>query len=326
MPTLTEHLQLSDSQAADQWRSILNRGHKQIQDPYTSVELVLCYALFFVLDPHSFGGRNIDQVPAPVDELGRLFQRSASSITSKMLNLDRSRKRAAASDGEFYDAMVEDIDRFITLYNRVLRTARQVNISKDHLPDFLSLEGADQFDLLGQEKLPRRSLEKTIEAHSAKLRERHCAADPGPTVRFVEQRIRVNQNRFAAKVLENYDSQCAFCAFTPRSLSRKRLLIASHIKPWADCSDEERLDATNGIAACPIHDAAFDTGLVTVTNDHRIRRAKLLEDSILIDPGVKLYFERHLRKTLRKPRGGITPGNSYLTWHNNRVYLDSVVG
>ena len=48
--------------------------------------------------------------------------------------------------------------------------------------------------------------------------------------------------------------------------NRHRLLIASHIKPWRDSTPAERLDARNGIAACPIHDAASDTGLLTVND------------------------------------------------------------
>ena len=325
MPTLTDHLEFSDIQTADQWKDILKRERKPLQEPYTSVELVLCYALFFVLDPHSYGGRNISQVPALVGDLERLFARSASSILSKMLNLDRSRKRAAVNDVEFFDAMVADMERFIMLYNRVLRGARHVSIGKDRLPDFLLLEGAHRLDLLGQEELFPRALEKAIEVHSAKLKALHEVDNQQPTDRFAEQLIRLNQHKFAAMVLDNYGEQCAFCAFTPRLLSRKRLLIASHIKPWADCNDEERLDASNGVAACPTHDAAFDTGLITVTSENRVHRAQLLDDSILVDPGVKQYFGRSLRKTLRKPRGGVPPGAAYLTWHRQHTYLDGIL-
>ena len=45
------------------------------------------------------------------------------------------------------------------------------------------------------------------------------------------------------------------------------MLLAGHIKPWRDSTHRERLDLSNGLAACPSHDVAFDTGLLTVEDD-----------------------------------------------------------
>jgi hypothetical protein len=44
----------------------------------------------------------------------------------------------------------------------------------------------------------------------------------------------------------------------------KRMLVAGHSKPWKDSAPSERMDPRNGLAACPSHDVAFDTGLLTV--------------------------------------------------------------
>src|SRR5262249_28852412 len=41
------------------------------------------------------------------------------------------------------------------------------------------------------------------------------------------------------------------------------LLRASHIVPWAECSDEQRLDVHNGLLLSALWDAAFDKGLVS---------------------------------------------------------------
>jgi putative restriction endonuclease len=38
---------------------------------------------------------------------------------------------------------------------------------------------------------------------------------------------------------------------------------ASHIVPWADSTDEQRLDVHNGLLLSALWDAAFDTGLVS---------------------------------------------------------------
>src|SRR6266851_5761085 len=45
------------------------------------------------------------------------------------------------------------------------------------------------------------------------------------------------------------------------------LLRASHIVPWAECGDAQRLDVHNGLLLSALWDAAFDTGLVSFAND-----------------------------------------------------------
>jgi putative restriction endonuclease len=60
-----------------------------------------------------------------------------------------------------------------------------------------------------------------------------------------------------------------FCGLNPGPFGGKRMLLAGHVKPWKDSTSTERLDLTNGLAACPSHDVAFDTGLITV--DLRLR-------------------------------------------------------
>lgn len=70
-------------------------------------------------------------------------------------------------------------------------------------------------------------------------------------------KARVGQGKFK-KLLLDRQCKCAIC-----SVSDKRLLIASHIKPWRDASNEERLDVHNGLLLCPNHDALFDKGIIS---------------------------------------------------------------
>jgi predicted restriction endonuclease len=44
-------------------------------------------------------------------------------------------------------------------------------------------------------------------------------------------------------------------------------LRASHIVPWADCDDEQRLDIHNGLLLSALWDGAFDQGLVSFADD-----------------------------------------------------------
>ena len=55
------------------------------QAPFKAVETLLCYGLFSLIDPHHYGGANIDQVPEIVGTLATFFRRTPGSITSKML-------------------------------------------------------------------------------------------------------------------------------------------------------------------------------------------------------------------------------------------------
>lgn len=59
------------------------------------------------------------------------------------------------------------------------------------------------------------------------------------------------------------------CPFT--KISDERLLIASHIKPYQVCIDEnspdEAIDYLNGLSLSPTYDKLFDQGYITFTNE-----------------------------------------------------------
>jgi predicted restriction endonuclease len=50
-------------------------------------------------------------------------------------------------------------------------------------------------------------------------------------------------------------------------ITEPALLRASHIVPWADCGDEQRLDVHNGLLLSALWDAAFDKGLVSFADE-----------------------------------------------------------
>ncbi|MCY4273163.1 MAG: HNH endonuclease [bacterium] len=322
--SLSDYLDLTVEQARSQWGQILRRQPKPRQEPFTPVEAILCYGLFFVMDPHRYGGGSIHRAPRILHDLAALFVRPPGSVNSKMMNLDGSRANAGAHEWRFFIEMAADPDQFPHLYNRVLRAARDMGVDEDRLPDFLTLEGIASFDLLGQEELARQhSLDAVLEVRAAKKRVRSLATHED-TTRMAEHEIRVGQHRFAKQVLENFDHSCGFCGFAPRSLPGNRLLVASHIKPWADCDDHERMDVQNGVAACPTHDAAFDSGLITVNGGLRVHRASKLEVSSRADPGVGQYFGQALKPELIIPEQGQRPGDSYLAWHRENVFQGTV--
>lgn len=78
------------------------------------------------------------------------------------------------------------------------------------------------------------------------------------------KRARLGQGIYRDKLL----SECPFCPIT--MINDERLLIASHIKPWAIATDSEKLDPKNGFMLSPLYDKLFDRGLMTFSEERRI--------------------------------------------------------
>lgn len=74
-------------------------------------------------------------------------------------------------------------------------------------------------------------------------------------------RARIGQGKYRESLLE----ECPYCPIT--MVNDERLLIASHIKPWASSSDKEKIDPKNGYMFTPLYDRLFDRGFITFTED-----------------------------------------------------------
>lgn len=93
-----------------------------------------------------------------------------------------------------------------------------------------------------------------------------------------------------------------------------RMLIASHIKPWRDCNDEEKLDGHNGLLLSPHIDKLFDGGWISFTNS-----------------GVIMFAEKELTKVLKQWSislsqnvGSFTAKQAaYLEYHRRYVFRSS---
>lgn len=85
-------------------------------------------------------------------------------------------------------------------------------------------------------------------------------------------RVRVNQSFFRRRVLSAYSFHCCVTG-----LSVMRLLVASHIVPWAE-DKKNRLNPRNGLCLNALHDRAFDCGLMWIEEDFVIRFSSKLID------------------------------------------------
>jgi len=82
-----------------------------------------------------------------------------------------------------------------------------------------------------------------------------------PTEKDALVKARRGQGKFREAVL-SYWGNCAVS-----NCSELFLLRASHIKPWKDSTNTERLDRYNGLLLNPNLDAAFDKGLISFADD-----------------------------------------------------------
>lgn len=127
---------------------------------------------------------------------------------------------------------------------------------------------------------------------------------PESTVRQGIINNRVGQDAFRKSIIHHWEYQCAVTSFDD-----PRILIASHIVPWRDSSDAERLDVENGILLSPTYDALFDKHLISFENNGKI----ILSDEISRESFQKINVTGS--EKLRK----ITEGNKhYLEKHRAR--------
>jgi putative restriction endonuclease len=318
---LVDYLDISVIRARAQFGELAARRPVQFgrQVIFLPVETLLCLAASYLVNPRQFGGTNVQRVPEPVPSLARVFSRSRSSVLEKMRNLNGSRPHGAKWDVRAGATLRDDPARFSHIYRVLMRAARLEGIGPDRMPDFLGLEHGGELALLGQEELDLSVLETELRNQFARAADSMWAE--GETERVLMAAARVGQHVFAANVLANCGNRCVFCGFNPASFGGKRLLLAGHIKPWKDSSSRERLDPRNGLAACAAHDAAFDTGMITVNGGLRIHLARPLTEAVMTDPLTRQYYgQPPVRETLLLPAGALPPARKYLDWHREKIF------
>ncbi|CAI1013270.1 HNH endonuclease [Serratia fonticola] len=120
---------------------------------------------------------------------------------------------------------------------------------------------------------------------------------------------RIGQGLFRSEVLKIYPA----CPIT--EVSMPQLLIASHIKPWRECSNRERLDPHNGIMLAPHIDALFDKGYISFSDEGGILIKGVQEviksvDLFKLDLNKKIKFSLETKK--------------YIKWHFENLFKGKV--
>ncbi len=116
---------------------------------------------------------------------------------------------------------------------------------------------------------------------------------------------RIGQGVFRQELLARWNDSCALTG-----LRNKALLVASHIVPWADATNEERLDVDNGLLLVVHMDCLFDRGLISFADD-----GELLLSNLLVEDDRKVF-------SLASYKGisGLTEGNKRFLGRHRKCF------
>lgn len=121
-------------------------------------------------------------------------------------------------------------------------------------------------------------------------------------------KARVGQGKYRERLMKKYNSKCLMTG-----IDNQKLLVASHIKLWSICSNEERIDVNNGLLLCANMDKLFDSGLITFEKDGRLYISSFLgkenEERLHINPC--MHFD--LKTTSAMER--------YLEYHRDILFV-----
>lgn len=142
------------------------------------------------------------------------------------------------------------------------------------------------------------------------------AIDANTKIPQTERTALVQARRGQGLFRDNVRSIEHACRIT--RVDRMEHLIASHIQPWRDSNNEQRLDGENGLLLTPTVDHLFDKGFVSFEDSGRLLVSPVADALSLkrmgIDPEVRVnvgtfsqgqrqYLDFHRENVLRMARG-----------------------
>lgn len=123
--------------------------------------------------------------------------------------------------------------------------------------------------------------------------------------RLVIQRI--GQDVFRDALMDYWGGRCPITGITEPGLLR-----ASHIVPWADCTDAQRLNVHNGLLLSALWDAAFDRGFISFADDGTVLAVPQLSETARMALGLEkaptlagLHDAHRVNLALHRTRNGL---------------------
>lgn len=111
------------------------------------------------------------------------------------------------------------------------------------------------------------------------------------TEKSIMVNTRMGQGRFRKDLVKQWGG----CALT--GYQQPQMLVASHIKPWRESNNTERLDSYNGLLLLANIDKAFDLGFISFKNDGKILISQALESPEVLGIHEEMSFNIHQKHT-----------------------------
>lgn len=211
-----------------------------------------------------------------VIQLAQLLERSAGSISYKLANF-------ASIDPSLPRKGASNVSKLdIEVWNEFFNNWEDMSFESEKLLKQINIEQADDEELLHiPEGLTQTSIAK----------------------------IRINQNFFRKMILASYGSCCI------TGISVPELLVASHIIPWS-IDEKNRTNPRNGLCLNSLHDKAFDSGLITISQDFRVVASTKLKT---YDSTNMRFLNDYIGTEIRYPKRFL-PAQNFLQYHRENIF------
>ncbi len=292
----------------DRWRELLvahynMQGHKAT---CKCLSTVLRRSSGGVIPSYGHLGRRI------LDRLPRQSQEHVEAENGRMMDVFAMSERIDNGDivWTLRTEVVSALERLGWVHKQIsLESVDGPTITHDGLVDASKVAASGHTIL----RMQKRTAESTDPLGMVGLlgeptRQDEKSGDPQMTATEAVIMARIGQERFRRNLMDIWNGQCAVT-----QVAANWLLRASHIKPWEDATDEERLDPFNGLPLTPVLDVAFDRGYITFADSGEIAIAIDEAENLAIlgiHPGMRLtrVHDQNL---------------GYLSYHREHVFKDN---
>lgn len=253
---------------------------KEGQRLWTRDELILAINLYCKLP---FG--RLHRLNPEIIHLAKIINRTPSSLSYKLVNfasLDPSLKARGIKGASNTSKLDQEI------WNEFFDHLDILSFESEKLLAEFESTTIEQLNQIPEEELPK----------EGKVREQLIKA-------------RVNQAFFRRSILASYNNTCCITG-----INQPEFLIAAHIRPWG-FDEKNRLNPRNGIALNALHDKAFESGHITITDDYLIKVSPIIlkqKTQHATD-----FFNRYENQPIILP-SRFLPDVEFLKYHNQERF------
>lgn len=138
-------------------------------------------------------------------------------------------------------------------------------------------------------------------------------AEPPP---LVPRMTRIRKAGFRRAIMGLYNYTCAVCKLRIVTVTGESATDAAHIIPYQVWQND---DVRNGVSLCKLHHWAFDQGLISFSNSHRVVVSPELSEK---KPTEWLLIELRKRRIQLPNQVQHYPAQDAMAWHRENVFRE----